>query len=330
MISMSVEMEQDDERQREGVTATRHDGLDKALAQGSRARRFVGLALVVTIAALGWLYIAGSVAVMLPERDLGALGPGMALLNVLSGAGFDEVTRALLASLCAVPGASHLGMPAAGPWTLGDLGAAIIMWAAMAGGMMLPTAAPLVTTYAEIADREAQAGKRAASVILVILGYLAVWLVFSAVAGLAQWAMTRALVMNERMTAASPVFAGALFLMAGAYQFSPLKHACLAQCRSPFPTLFGQWSERAGEALRLGCAEGLACLGCCWAMMALMFAVGTMNIVWMVGLAIVMMLEKLTSGRTLSFAVGVVLVVAGLAEWGSVLIDKGIVRLVAS
>jgi predicted metal-binding membrane protein len=115
--------------------------------------------------------------------------------------------------------------------------------------------------------------------------------------------------------------------MAGAYQFTPLKHACLTRCRSPFPVLFGRWSDRRAAIYRLGLEEGLNCLGCCWALMLLMFAVGVMNIVWMVALAIVSMVERVTTGRVVPYGVGVVLVLIGLAAWAGILVERGLIRL---
>jgi len=301
---------------------------DRAVARGFGATRAVAIVLVALIAGLGWVYLALMLADMLPGRDMGALGPGMALFNLVNGMGaLDEVTRAFLAALCAVPGAGHFGMPGQGAWGAREIGLVALMWAAMSGAMMLPTAAPMITTYATIADTAARSSKRFVPVATLVAGYLAVWLGFSLAAALAQWAATSAMLLNAHMAAASPVFAGAMFVLAGAYQFTPMKHACLTRCRNPFPVLFGRWSDRPGPVFRLGIDQGINCLGCCWALMGLMFAVGVMNVVWMAALAALMTLEKLTSGRTVPYAIGAVLLLAGASIWGWILLDKGVIRI---
>ncbi len=143
-------------------------------------------------------------------------------------------------------------------------------------------------------------------------GYTAVWLGFAAAATLAQVALTQALLLNAGMASASGLFSGAIFIGAGLYQFSALKRACLTQCQSPFPFFFTHWATTPRGVFRLGLQQGLYCVGCCWAMMLVMFAVGVMNVIWMAALGIVMTVEKMLSGRRFSHAVGVALIVAGI------------------
>jgi predicted metal-binding membrane protein len=102
-------------------------------------------------------------------------------------------------------------------------------------------------------------------------------------------------------------------IAAGLYQFSALKHACLTQCRRPFPFFFSNWVTTARGVFRLGLTQGIFCLGCCWAMMLVMFAVGVMNVIWMAGLGIVMTIEKIGSGRRFTYGVGGILILAGAA-----------------
>jgi predicted metal-binding membrane protein len=303
-------------------------GVDRGLARAFRSGRAHGLVLLAALVAASWLHLAFMIADMLPGRDMGAFGPGMAIFNLVNGLGaMDDATRAFLAALCAVPGASHFGMPSAGAWGARDLALVALMWAAMSGAMMLPTVAPMVTTYAEVAATAARKRLPAAPLAVLVAGYVAVWLVFSAAATLAQWGATSALLLTPHMTLVSPVLAGALFLLAGAYQFTPLKHACLTRCRSPFPVLFSRWSERPAAMFRLGIDEGLACLGCCWALMTLMFAVGLMNVVWMGMLAAAMVAEKLTSTRRVPYAIGATLLLIGAGIWVSILVASGAPRL---
>jgi predicted metal-binding membrane protein len=113
------------------------------------------------------------------------------------------------------------------------------------------------------------------------------------------------------MTSASPLFSAAIFLGAGAYQFTALKHACLTRCQRPFPFFFANWSTAPPAVFRLGARQGLDCLGCCWATMLVMFAVGVMNVLWMAGLGLAMTAEKLSATSRLSRVIGVVFLAIG-------------------
>jgi predicted metal-binding membrane protein len=169
----------------------------------------------------------------------------------------------------------------------------------------------MILTYAEIADTAARMSGETMVSPFFAAGYLVMWLGYAVVATIAQVAFTRLALMDTGMTSASVLFSGAIFIGAGIYQFTPLKHACLNQCQRPFPFFFANWQTTAKGVFRLGVQQGLYCLGCCWAMMLVMFAVGVMNVVWMAGLGIVMTIEKIGSGRRFSHAVGVALIVAG-------------------
>lgn len=187
------------------------------------------------------------------------------------------------------------------------------MWAAMTLAMMLPSAAPMILTYAEIADTAAKKGEPVVSPFLIAAGYTVVWFGFAAAATLAQLALTRAALLDASLAAASGLFSGAIFIGAGVYQFTALKHACLTQCRNPFQFFFTNWATTPRGVFRLGFRQGLFCLGCCWAMMLVMFAVGVMNVVWMAALAILMTVEKLGSGKRLTQVIGVGLIAVGIA-----------------
>ena len=185
------------------------------------------------------------------------------------------------------------------------------MWAAMTLAMMLPSAAPMILTYAEIADTAARKGERIVSPFVLTAGYALVWLGFAAIATVAQFAFMRVALLDSGMQSASGLFSGTIFIVAGVYQFSALKHACLKQCQSPFPFFFANWTTTPRGVLRLGVEQGLYCLGCCWAMMLVMFAVGAMNVVWMAALGVVMTIEKIGTGKRFTYIVGVALIVAG-------------------
>jgi predicted metal-binding membrane protein len=187
------------------------------------------------------------------------------------------------------------------------------MWSAMALAMMLPTAAPMILTYAQIAETAHAKGETVVSPLVIAAGFLVVWLGFALIASLLHVALTRASLLDATMGAVGPLFAGGILLAAGVYQFSALKQACLAKCQQPFPFFFANWRDTRTGVFRLGLRQGLYCLGCCWATMLVMFAVGAMNIVWMAVLGMIMALEKLSTTPRLSRAVGVALGLAGLA-----------------
>ena len=255
--------------------------------------KLVAAACVISLAALGWLYLALMVAGM---GDFGALGPGMGALDF-----FPRAIAALCRPMFGV---------AAG-WSVSGVALVALMWAAMVLAMMLPSAAPMIFTYAGIADTAARKGERIVSPFVIAAGYTVVWLGFALLATLTQLALTRAAMLDSGMVSASPLFAGAIFIGAGLYQFSALKHACLTQCRQPFPFFFAHWETAPGGVFGLGLKQGLFCLGCCWAMMLVMFAVGVMNVIWMAALAIVMTLEKIGSGSRLTYGLGAALIAIG-------------------
>jgi predicted metal-binding membrane protein len=257
--------------------------LTRVLAQP----RALAVLCVLVLAALGWLYLG---------LTLGAV--------IRSGEG-----GALYAALCR-PTFGNANLAAA--WIGADFALVTLMWAAMTFAMMLPTAGPMVLTYAEIAETAAARDERVASPMVLTAGYVAVWLGFAAAAALLQETLTRAAWLDPALGAASPLFAGAIFIGAGAYQFSALKHACLTRCQRPFPFFFANWGSEPAAVFRLGLRQGLYCLGCCWAMMLVMFAVGVMNVAWMAGLGIVMAAEKLATTTRLSRAIGVAFMAIGV------------------
>ena len=233
---------------------------------------------VIALAGLGWL------ALGLRYSGLGA---------------FEALCRPLV-----LPGAA---------WGASGFAIVALMWGAMTLAMMLPSASPMILTYAEIADTAARKGERIVSPFVLAAGYTIVWLGFAAVATLAQFAFTRAALLDSGMASASGLFSGAIFIGAGVYQFSALKHACLTQCQSPFPFFFANWETTPRGVFRLGVKQGLYCLGCCWAMMLVMFAVGVMNVIWMAALGLLMTFEKLGTGRRFTHMVGATLIAIGVA-----------------
>jgi predicted metal-binding membrane protein len=257
---------------------------------------------VVALAGLGWLYLALLIAGMAGPAH--ALGPGMGLL--------DYLPRAIEVLCSPSFGLAPFAMPHGG-WGAGGFTIVALMWGAMTLAMMLPSASPLIFTYAEIADTAARKGERIVSPFMLAAGYTLVWFGFAAAATLAQFVFSRAALLDAGMASASGLFSGAIFIGAGAYQFSALKHACLTQCQHPFPFFFAHWATTPRGVFRLGVKQGLYCLGCCWAMMLVMFAVGVMNVIWMAGLGALMTMEKIGTGRRLTHMVGTASIAIGVA-----------------
>ena len=234
---------------------------------------------VIIIAGLGWFYLA--------------------LLIAAPASSWFATVQALCRTL------------PEGAWSFSAAAVTASMWSAMTLAMMLPSASPMILTYAEIAETAARKSERIVSPLVIAAGYASVWLVFSLLATVIQIVLTRAALLNTGITSASGILAGAIFIGAGVYQFSALKHACLTHCQNPFPFFFTNWATTPGGVFRLGVEQGLYCLGCCWAMMMVMFAVGAMNVAWMAGLAAVMTIEKLLTGRRFAHGFGVALIVVG-------------------
>jgi len=249
------------------------------------------------------------------DRDLSYLKPGEALL------GRALVWPRLFLSLVALVVAGwivvilaaghvlHVTMPSGPGWHVGDFVAAALMWVAMVLAMMLPGAAPMILTYAEIADTAARKGERIVSPFVLAAGYILVWLGFAVLAALVQGSLTYAGLLDVVSVSTHGWLSAVLFVGAGFYQFSPLKDACLHQCQRPLPFFFANWTTRRSGIFRLGLRQGLYCLGCCWVLMLLMFAVGVMNIVGLVVLTIVIMGEKMTT--RLARPIGMALIVIG-------------------
>jgi predicted metal-binding membrane protein len=272
--------------------------------------KVAAVACLVVLVALGWLYLALMLAGMVGAGgEAGTLGPGMGVLDWSARAlGVGDFGRSVLETLCRPAFGTH--GHAHGP---ADLALVLAMWMAMALAMMLPTAAPMITAYSEIADTAARKGETVASPLVLTAGYLAIWFAFSLAATVLQFALTRLALLDPAMVSVSPLFSGAIFLGAAAYQFSTLKVACVTRCQRPFPFFLAHWSNDARQVFGLGARQGLFCVGCCWAVMLVMFAVGLMNVVWMAALGLVMAGEKIATTTRFSRAVGVVLGVIGAA-----------------
>lgn len=178
-------------------------------------------------------------------------------------------------------------MPAA-PDLVGAIGF-IGSWVVMMAAMMLPSAAPLVLLY-----RGAGSDARAANTAPLVAGYLLVWAAFGGLVFALQQALSAAVHFSPAVGDARPYAVAAILAGAGVYQFTPLKQACLRQCRAPLDFLMQHWrGPGAFGALRLGSEHGVYCVGCCWGLMAVLVVAGSMSLIWVVLIALIVFVEKL-------------------------------------
>ncbi len=189
--------------------------------------------------------------------------------------------------------AADLAMPQAQYWSPPEFLFMFLMWVIMMVAMMLPSASPMILTYAN-----AQRGKSRSSEVLpgttwLTLGYVAAWSVFSLIATLAQCALHAAALLSSAMASANSVLGGVILIAAGIFQWTPLKHACLAKCRSPMGFFMIEWRDGSRGAFVMGWRHGVYCVGCCWALMGLLFVTGVMNLLWIALISVFVLVEKI-------------------------------------
>jgi predicted metal-binding membrane protein len=210
----------------------------------------------------------------------------------------------------------QMGGTALTGWPAGSLLPLFLMWAGMMVAMMLPSATPMILTFAAVSRNRRRQERPYVPVTIFVAGYVAIWTAFSALAALAQWILHRQALLSPAMASSSAWLGGILLLAAGIFQFTPLKHTCLTHCRAPFEFIMTGWREGSLGAFRMGVEHGLFCAGCCWALMGLLFVAGVMNIFWIAALSLLVGLEKLLPHRLwLSSATGAI-----LTAWGAWLI----------
>ena len=209
------------------------------------------------------------------------------------------------------------GMKMSGPdtasWPIITLVPLFFMWAEMMVAMMIPSAAPMILTFALVNRKRREQARPFVPTGIFLLGYLMVWTGFSALAALVQWILHSRALLSPLMVSTSPWLGGALLIAAGIFQWTPLKHACLAHCRSPLDFLMTGWREGKSGALRMGLRHGVYCTGCCWFLMALLFVAGVMNVWWIAGISVLVLVEKLAArGAWLGKVTGALLVAWGI------------------
>jgi predicted metal-binding membrane protein len=227
------------------------------------------------ITAISWLYL---VRMPMTPRDLGSIG---VLLTATMSPHWAEV------------------------WLI------FMMWAVMMVAMMVPSASPMIETYARIA--RSRSGASAYNLWLFAAAYIVVWALFSAAATAGQIALQRAALITSGF-ATTPLMGGIILASAGIYQLTPLKQACLGHCRSPIGFFMMEWRDGAAGAFKMGLKHGAFCVGCCWALMALLFVLGVMNLLWVAAISVFVLLEKATPyGRAIARVTGVAMLVCGIA-----------------
>jgi predicted metal-binding membrane protein len=179
------------------------------------------------------------------------------------------------------------------PWTAAHLALTFLMWAVMMVAMMLPSTAPMILTYAAVNRRVTRSQSPALSIAFFASGYVLVWLGFSIGATLLQWALEHVALLSPALVAASPLLGGSLLIIAGLYQWAPLKEFCLKHCQMPLAFIAHHWRAGRSGALQMGAEHGVYCVGCCWALMLLLFVGGVMNLLWVAAIGVFVLLEKL-------------------------------------
>src|SRR5262245_14791765 len=206
-------------------------------------------------------------------------------------------------------------IPSLQPWSASEFGFLFIMWVVMMIGMMTPSAAPMILIYARVGRQAEVQGKPLAATGYFAAGYLTAWTVFSLFATTTHWALERASLLTPMMDSASNSLGGLILIATGLYQWTPMKDACLKHCQAPllFIQRHGGFRRNPLGSLSIGFRHGLYCIGCCWALMALLFVAGIMNVVWIAGIAFLVLAEKvIPSGHLLSRMAGVALTAAGI------------------
>jgi len=265
--------------------------IDASLEAVVRHDRLVVVTALTAVVVLSWTYL------------LAGAGMGMSAF---------EMTRLSQSGLTG--GMADTAMMTAAIWTPGYAVLMFFMWWIMMLAMMLPSAAPMILLFATINRKQHDTGQPYVATSIFALGYLAAWAGFSLVAVSLQWGFERTALLSPMLVRTNVIFGGVLLLVAGVYQLTPIKQACLRHCRSPLAFLSTHWRPGARGALRMGLEHGAYCVGCCWFLMGLLFFGGVMNLYWIVGLALFVLLEKtVPSGHWLGYATGVALSVWGVS-----------------
>jgi predicted metal-binding membrane protein len=282
--------------------------LDTILEQTLKRDRWVVAAAVAVVVSVSWVYV------------LTGAGMGMSALEMTrmsqtaTGAGSESSMGSEMAG-GSMPGADdQMSMTAPVVWTPDYAVLMFFMWWIMMIAMMLPSATPMILLFAALNRKQRQRDQPYVPTLVFALGYLTLWAGFSVIAVALQWSLERVGSLSSTMVLTSPLLGGLLLIAAGVYQLTPIKQACLRHCRSPLHFLSTSWRRGANGAFVMGVEHGVFCVGCCWFLMLLLFFGGVMNLYWVGGLALFVLIEKVVpAGHWLSYATGLILVAGGVA-----------------
>tara|TARA_B100000953_G_C18034020_1_gene423775 strand:- start:4602 stop:5465 length:864 start_codon:yes stop_codon:yes gene_type:complete len=207
--------------------------------------------------------------------------------------------------------------PSQGEWMLKDFFLLFLMWSVMMIAMMTPSILPMVMLFTALNINKQRNNQPSASPLILLIGYLISWILFSLVITFPQYAMHKSGLLNPMMEPTHAYLASAVLIIAGIYQFTPFKDACLSVCQSPLSFLMNNWKDGNFGAFLIGYKHGFYCIGCCWFLMMTLFALGVMNILWVVVLTLFVMFEKLSYRFPLLFrySTGAIFI-----AWGTILI----------
>jgi predicted metal-binding membrane protein len=248
----------------------------------------------------------------LVRRDRAIAAAGVAVLALLAWAYLIRLAGRMDSTGLAPSASAAMPMAMPEPSGAGQFSFTALMWMVMMVAMMVPAASPMIVTFAAVNRRRAPSGPPPVPTAVFLAGYLVVWAAFSLLAAGAQSALQRAALLAPTSLEAAPLVGGALLLTAGIYQFTPLKRACLSRCLSPVGFLLTEWRDGRRGAFIMGLRHGAFCVGCCWALMALLFVAGVMNLLWVAALAALVLAEKLVPyERLTSWTAGFLLLAWG-------------------
>jgi predicted metal-binding membrane protein len=241
------------------------------------------------------------------KRDRLVIGVALGLVALLAWGYTIHLARTMDLS------GGDMAMPQMHAWSATMFAFVFLMWTVMMVAMMLPSAAPMILTFAAIQRRRQAQGGAFVPTGVFVAGYVIVWAAFSLLATLAQYGLERAALVSPMMGQAAPWLGATLLIGAGLYQFAPIKDVCLAKCQTPIGFIMSEWRDGARGALVMGLRHGAYCAGCCWALMALLFVGGVMNLLWVAVLALFVLIEKVVpAGGRLGKAGGILLVAWGV------------------
>jgi predicted metal-binding membrane protein len=262
--------------------------------------------------------VAADMAVL--RRDRVAILAAIAVMTLLSWSYLVWLSADMnregmdMTGLRMIPSGMGLMVPAHMPWGAMEFGFVFAMWTVMMVGMMTPSAGPIFVMYDRIGRQSKASGRPLAATAWFAFGYFVVWIAFSLFATLLQWVLERSALLDFTMASTSNIFGGIVFIAAGLYQWTHLNELCRVECQRPFAFVMrhGGYRRDAMGSVMLGLRQGAYCVGCCWALMALLLVGGVMNVLWIALLALLAFLERVVfKGQLIARLAGIVLIAGG-------------------